>query len=307
MHLKKVALGVVLMTSLVALPLGVGCGGDDDTGAGGGAGGGSGAGGGGPMPTCGTDPGPGDEQVWTVTSLTVPDSNMPDDVPGYNFDGLDTPPADEPDPNLPGCGIGDFDGGIDNGLAYLTELLNIAANMDGKDSINDVILEAINEGTLVVEVTVTGYDGSGNDDCVFVSMSTGEFGAQVMDAQGVVKDGVLEVDLGEFGLGIPVTGGAAANLTVYDGLLTFNIEAGSGVVGGTVDRGGRDYTVEGAATAPEGSLHNAIGAVLDAVGIDGIGPEIIDPALDSGTDSTASDGTTCAALSVGLDVTATQN
>jgi hypothetical protein len=300
MDLKKVALSIALMTSLAGVH--AGCGDDPETtGAGGGVGGG--AGGGTPIdvnfptPNCGG--GAGDEAPvdFGVTSVFIPDT-LESEAPGFDLD-------DEDD----ACDIDDFDGSVDNGLAYMRSFLDLATSMSDPpyQNINLALDAAIEAEEFVVTMTGTGWNGTDDDECVLIGLDTGTFGDSVVDAPAIVEDGILYVVFPDaFGLSIPIAG-TEANLSIHSGRATFDVNTGEGVLGGVVDRGtADDYTAEAAAELPEGTLHRTIHDVIAGASetIQGAATdELVNMALGAGSDSESSDEVACAAISVGFSFT----
>jgi hypothetical protein len=253
-------------------------------------------------PACAGANNPGSEPavVFEMIGLEVPLSDE-HPVAGLALDDLHTAQATEPDAALPGCGIGDFDGGIDNGIAYLRVLFDIFVSMQFYDGINEVIAESIEAMAFAMTITLDGYDGSGDDECVFVSVTTGDFGAPVMDAHGRVDAGTLTVDLGELGLALPLVEESTLDLTIKDAKLSFNLPRGVGVIGGFVDRGGSVYTAESGMLAPLGTLHRAFAESFSPADVS---EELLDDTIAYAADMNASNGDVCAAVSVGFSITA---
>ena len=258
----------------------------------------------GPDPVCtgDNDPGLEGEVVWTVTGMLFP-SQDDIEMPGYDLDDMSTA-AGTPGEGA-GCGIEDFDGGIDNGFAYLRGVLDAAATAGGADDFNQVIADSITGGDLAFTMTVQGYNGAGDDACVSVSMYTGDFGAAATEVLGRVDAGVLTAHLGELGLTLPFSDGVSASFTVYGGELTFDLDTHSGQIGGFADRGETSYSSETVSSLPSGALDWALADAVGALGNpDSLSDSTIDSALGAASDMEASTGDACAAVSLGFAISA---
>lgn len=247
-------------------------------------------------PHCSDGPGAGDTRTYLVTELQVPSSQDPT-VPGFDMDGVDD-----------ACGIPDFPGSVDNGLANLTPYIELLATAADGVGPNQAIANAIASSQMTVTITIRGYDGTGDDPCALVSLDTGTYGRDVTDAQAAVRDGEVYVDLGDFGLAMPLAAAVTADMDIHEGRAVFDVDTGEGVLGGMVNIGGDgSYTDEVGMNAPDGTVYHAVYLLLN--GISGLPPGIsgvIDGAmLESKDIDPYPSGTPCMGMTVGVTFSAT--
>ncbi|MBC7173136.1 MAG: hypothetical protein H5U40_11935, partial [Polyangiaceae bacterium] len=112
--------------------------------------------------------------------------------------------------------------------------------------------------------------------------------------------------LGSFGFSIPFAG-AEANLLIHNGLAKYNMTTGEGTLGGIVNIGSSEtYTVELGMNAEEGTLFRTIYDVVAFAMLEELADEeLIAGVLSEISDSNATTGGSCNAMSIGLDFTAT--
>lgn len=288
MDWKKLALSAVVGG---ALAIG-GCSGGDG---GGSTGGGSATGGGGgtddvdaqvdegPPEGC-ADPSMAGEEAaidYLVTTVTIPEDN----TVGFDLDDAWTrSPRD-----TVGCGKIDGVGGIDNQLVALLSALSEL--LEGTD-INTLIQEALADGTIEIVLEVSGYNGTGDDECVAINVIANGEQANGAAIGGVVVGGTLSGSIPTLPLTIPFPGEEGADpipveIDVTQTLVSVPLEGGTGTIAGAV--------------AYQGNLRDAlepvIGEISDSIDlatIDGI----INPQLDY--DTTGANAGTCDAVSLGL-------
>lgn len=125
---------------------------------------------------------------------------------GYDLDSHDTTSTSDPI----GCGQVDAAGGIDNALANLAPTVSSF----GFD-INTMLGNAIQSGSVVIDITISGYDGGSDDSCVLVQATKN--GSPLGDSvQGAIVSGDLQASLPTLELTGQVTaGGSPQNVDIH--------------------------------------------------------------------------------------------
>ncbi len=273
-------------------------GGPTGGGAGGGTGGGTGLidGGSGyppvqfPQPNCMDGPGVEVPIDFPITSLYFPSPSDADTMPGYELDGV-----------RDACGINDFEvadvGTIDNGFAFYRPFLDAAVGPVGGTDFNASVSNAIASGSVTYSLTLSGWN-LGDDDCVAVSFVSGVASSPVV-ASGVVLGGALFVVFPEVPLALPVAGGTPL-LRLQPALVFFDMNGGTGQVGGMIDRGGTaPYSTPIASASPSGTMLRFTHDVATSTAFPATEQEL-DQFLTAATDMVLPGTNTCAATGVGF-------
>lgn len=244
-------------------------------------------------PAASCEPGGEENFRFQMTRIEVPPTG--DGLVGFNLDCYETTTQ-----KRYGCRKADGPNGIDNALASLSNTLKTVGDIDLNESIGD----GITDGSLALILTVSGYEGEGDDDCVTVSLVDGDGETLVEPMAGIIReDGdslKLIVALDMLPLAIPFQD-EFLNLQISKTRLEFPIAAdGSGFTGGVL--GGSVVWDDGKG----GGLQEVVRGLLSSLGsidldFDTIAP-IIRGMLDLHDSEINPDPNSCSAISLGLSI-----
>lgn len=139
------------------------------------------------------------ETFFRLTALRLPGSS---EIVGFDLDDHHTNESDDPI----GCGIADEIAdcryGVDNKLPSILRILRTASSSFNR--LQDIIDEALDEGSIDLRVALRGYDGVGDDEALLTLYLNGEIAEGIEDhCVGVNPDGSIAARLDRLPIQIP--------------------------------------------------------------------------------------------------------
>jgi hypothetical protein len=281
MDLKKLLLSLAVSVPLVAS----GCGDD-----------GGGTPDGSIDPCADLDP---NAEIWEMTALRLPDGT-PEDVVGFNLDGLNTT---EPEPATPenGCGFIDMAGGVDNSIGMLLPLIGELTM--GELDIQMAIDDAIAEDAITIFATIKNYTGAGSTG-VTLSLTLNGKTDQLQDVPATVDgEGNITAEVASLPL-------VLEDLPVGEDLIDLTIDISNALVYIPAPTNNTTVATIGGAvlygddTSPPTAFRPQIAELLTQIQLGDveITIELVDTIMEEVFDM-SSNGTDCDSLSLGAETT----